>query len=250
MLNLVTPKHHPPRILIYSQPKMGKSTFGSLAPNPVFIQTEDGLDALGVSAFPLATSFGDVLSAIEQLATEEHDFKTVVVDSLDWLEKLIHVQVCAEKKVTSLEDIGYGKGYMFALDLWRQYLDGMNYLRTEKGMVVVQIAHSHIKRFENPETDSYDRHQIKMHDKAAALVMEQSDIIIFVGEQIHVKKTQDGFSERKRAVGTGERVLYTEGRPSFVAGNRYSLPPEIPFNRDGSYWSTIAEHVPFFFQGE
>lgn len=250
MINLAKPRALPPRILIYGPPKLGKSTFGSLAPAPVFIQTEDGLDALGVDAFPLAEKFSDVLSAIGQLAEEEHAFQTVVVDSTDWLEKLIHKQVCEEKKVASLEDIGYGKGYMFALDLWRQYLDGLNYLRTERSMVVIQIAHSQIKRFENPETDSYDRHQIKMHEKASALLMEQSDIILFVNEQVHVKKAQEGFSERKRAVGTGDRVLYTEGRPSFVAGNRYSLPAEIPFTKDGSYWSTIAEHIPYFNKGE
>jgi len=249
-LSLEKRTHKPPRILIYGPPKMGKSTFASLAPAPVFIQTEDGLDAIDVPAFPLAQSFGDVLNSIEQLATVDHDRQTVIMDSADWLERLIHNQVCKEQNVKSLESIGYGKGYVFAIDLWRQYIDAMNYLRDNKSMVVINIAHSQIKRFENPETDAYDRYQIKMHDKASALLMENSDVILFVNEQVNITKSQEGFSKRVRAIGEGERVLYTESRPSFVAGNRFSLPAEIPFDKSGQYWSTIASHIPYFTKGE
>lgn len=252
-LSLETRTHKPPRILIYGPPKMGKSTFASLAPAPVFIQTEDGLDALDVPAYPLAKTWQDVLNSINELATTDHDRKTLVLDSADWLERLIHVQISEEKKVKTLEDIGYGKGYLFALDLWRQYIDATNYLRDNKDMTIINIAHSTIKRFENPETDAYDRHQIKMHEKASALLIENSDIILFVNEMVGVKKETEGFSKRTRAIGTGERVLYAESRPSFVAGNRFSLPAEISFDRDGNYWSTIASHVPYFkrlLQGE
>lgn len=245
-LSLETRRHKPPRILIYGPPKIGKSTFGSLAPSPVFIQTEDGLDAIDTPAFPLAKNWGEVLSYLGELAEGDHDRKTVVLDSADWLERLIHAQVCEEKKVKSIEDIGYGKGYLFALDLWRQYIEATNYLREERNMCVINIAHSQIKRFENPETDSYDRYQIKMHDKAAALLMENSEMILFVNEVVGVKKAQEGFSERKRAIGTGERIIYTEGRPSFVAGNRFSLPASVPFDRDGAYWTEIAAHIPYF----
>lgn len=238
--------HKPPRILIYGPPKVGKSTFGSLSVNPVFIQTEDGLDAIDAPAFPLAQSFGDVLQYLGELSTEEHGYKTLVVDSVDWLERLIHAQVAKEKNVKSLEDIGYGKGYLFALDLWKQYIDCINYLRDEKSMMVIQIAHAHIKRFENPETDAYDRYQIKMHDKASAMLMEHSDIILFANHVVGVKKEQEGFSKRARAVGAGDRSLFTEERPAFIAGNRFGLPQEIPFDKDGAYWATIASHVPYF----
>ena len=235
-----------PRILIYGTPKVGKSTFGSLAPNPVFIQTEDGLANIGAESFPLANSFAEVLGYIGELATEPHEFKSVVVDSTDWLERLIHAQVAKENNVKKIDDIGYGKGYSMAIDLWKQYLDGLNYLRDERDMMVIQIAHAHIKRFENPETDAYDRYQIKMHEKAAAILMEYSDIILFANHSVAIKKEQEGFSKRTRAVGSGDRYLFTDERPAFVAGNRYGLPEEIPFDRDGNYWSVIAQHVPYF----
>lgn len=245
-LNIENRTHKPPRILIYGPQGVGKSTFGSLAPSPVFIQTEDGLDAIDAPAFPLAESFTQVLQFLGELATETHDFKTLVVDSTDWLERLIHAQLCSERNVKNLEDIPYGKGYVMAIDLWRQYVDCLNYLRDKKEMMIIQIAHSEIKRFENPETDAYDRYSIKMHKLASALLLEHSDIVLFANHVVGTKKTQQGFNERIRAVGSGDRVLCTEERPAFVAKNRFGLPQEIPFNKDGSYWATIASHVPYF----
>ena len=236
----------PPRILIYGTPKVGKSTFGSLAPNPIFIQCEDGLAAIDSDSYPLATSFKQVLGYLGELATEAHDYKTLVVDSTDWLERLIHTQIAQENNVKQIDQIGYGKGYAMAIDLWRQYLDCLNYLRDERDMMIIQIAHAQIKKFENPETDSYDRYQIKMHDKASALLMEYSDIILFANHTVAVKKEQEGFSKRTRAVGSGDRYLFTDERPAFVAGNRYGLPEEIPFDKDGAYWNVIASHVPYF----
>lgn len=254
MLNNITKTGgKPPRILIYGTPKIGKSSFGAMANKPVFLQTEDGLDAIGADAFPMAKTFAEAMGNLEALATGEHDFKTLVVDSLDHLEPLIWKQVADENGKGGIEDIGYGKGYIMALDLWREYLSAIDYLRDEKDMTIIQIAHAHIKRFESPLTDSYDKYEIKLHKLAAGLVAEKSDIILFANYWIGITKEskqsgQKDEDKKRRAVGTGERVLYTEERPAFVAGNRYDLPAEIPFTKDGSYWSVIANHVPFFNQ--
>lgn len=255
-LNIQKPKHHPPRILIYGTPKIGKSSFGALADNPVFQQTEDGLDAIPVDAFPLATTYNEVMTNIEALATQEHDKKTYVMDSLDWLEPLVWKETIARnpysekgKEIVSIDDYGFGKGYGHALSVWKEYLDAVNYLRREKGMAIVQIAHAQIKRFENPETDAYDRYEIKLQKSAAALISENSDIILFANYYVGIKKEEKNMSKegRKRAIG-GDRILYTEEKPAFIAGNRYGLPSEIPFDKNGDYWGVIASHVPFFNQ--
>lgn len=245
----------PPRILIYGPAKIGKSTFGSNSDKPIFLQTEDGLDAIGADAFPLATSFKEVMKNLESLATEEHDYKTLVTDSLDHLEPLIWKALCDEHNVKTIEEVlkGYGKGYVLALDLWREYLQAVDYLREEKGMTIVHIAHANIKRFESPLTDAYDRYEIKLHKLAAALIAEKSDIILFANYWVGITKEADSSRQkdddkRRRAVGTGERILYTEERPAFIAGNRYSLPEEIPFDKNGAYWNVIAQHVPFYNQ--
>jgi hypothetical protein len=253
MLNIQKPNPKPPRIFIYGPQGLGKSTFGSLAENPIFLQTEDGLDALDVASFPLSKTYGEVMGNLSQLADEEHDFKTLVVDSLDWLEPLIWQQVIAEnptnsngKTVRSIEDYGYGKGYALALDLWREYLQAINFLREERQMTIIQTAHAEIKRFENPTTDAYDRYQPKLQRSAAALLLEHSDVVLFTNYYVGVTKENTGFSDRKRAIGSGDRVLYTEERPSFIAKSRYSLPEEIPFDKNGDYWNVIANAVPYF----
>ena len=246
----------PPNIIIYGAAGLGKSTFGSLAPNPVFLKTEDGLAGIKADAFPLANSFDDVRQFLGELYTEEHNYKTLVIDSLDWLEPLIWKQLltdkpCNEKgrQINSIEEYGYGKGYVMALDLWRKYIQMLDALRKEKDMMIIQTAHAQIKKFEDPMSDPYDRYDVKLQNSnnasAAKLVTENADIVFFV--QNH--KTVIG-DDKKRAIGSGERFLYTEERPAFAAKNRFSLPFEIPFDRDGGYWATIAEKIPYFNQPE
>lgn len=245
----------PPRILIYGPQKIGKSTFGAMADKPIFIQAEDGLDALNVDAFPLSDTYNSVMENLTSLATQQHNYKTLVVDSLDHLEPLIWKHLCKEHGVKTIEEVlkGYGKGYVLALDIWREYLAALDYLRDEKNMTIVQIAHAHIKKFESPITDSYDKYEIKLHKLAAGLLAEKSDIILFANYYVGITKEaessrQKDDDKRKRAVGSGERILYTEERPAFIAGNRYSLPPEIQFDHQGQYWNIIAQHVPYYNQ--
>jgi AAA domain len=218
----------PPRTLIYGPHKVGKSSFASCAPAPIFIQTEDGLDAIDADAFPLCQSWDDVLAAVGSLYGEAHDFKTVVLDSADWAEKLLHATICKDKGYKSIEDKGYGKGYVEAAERFAELLDGLGALRTERGMGVVVLCHAEIKRFDDPMADSYDRYQLKLHRQVAKLLSEWSDTIGFAQTEVMTKSEEQGFSkERTRALTTGRRVLRLVGSPSYDAGNRYGLPDTI-----------------------
>jgi hypothetical protein len=221
----------PPRIVLYGPHGVGKTTFGASAPKPVLIQTEDGLGSIDIDHFPLAKSFGEVMEAFGALYTEEHDFETLVVDSLDWLEPLVWAEVCSRNKWSSIEDAGYGKGYLAAIDVWREYLDAVNGLRNDKGMAVIQIAHTEIRRFDSPETEPYDRYGIKLQKRASELVQEHADMVLFANWKVSVAKADAGFNKKvARGVGAGARVLYTEERPAFLAKNRHRLPPELPLD--------------------
>ena len=140
----------PPRIIIHGDPGIGKTTFAVCADAPVVIQTEDGLGSLDATCFPLARSFDEVMEAVVSLYQEPHDFKTLVVDSLDWLEPLIWQTVCVTHGKKSIEEFGYGKGYVEALGIWRQFFDGITALRDDRGMAIVMTAHSEQKRVEDP----------------------------------------------------------------------------------------------------
>lgn len=226
----------PPRIVVYGPHGIGKTTFGAHAPAPVVLPFEDGLGELDVDAFPLLASWDDTMAALGALYTEAHEFGTVVVDSLDWLEPIVWAETCKRHGQQDIEAFGYGKGFLFALDVWREFFAGLVALRQDKGMAVILLAHAEIKRFDDPTNEPYDRYQLKLQPRAAALVEEWADCVLFANYKTFTAKTDAGFNKKvTRGVGTGERVMYTEERPGWKAKNRYSLAPELPFS-----WQAFA----------
>ena len=227
----------PPRLLIYGTEGIGKTTTASQAPGAIFIPTEDGLDQIDCSSFPLARKFDEVMSALSALYTEKHNYQTVVIDSLDWLERLIWDDVCREYGVKSIEkaDGGYAKGYTHALTQWREVLNGLDALRNKRGMCVILLAHAKIEKFEDPESVAYDRYSPRLHKRATALINEWCDGVLFATRKFRTESETAGFNRtRSIAVGLGadggERVIRTVGSPACVAKNRFSLPAELPLS--------------------
>lgn len=225
-----------PRVMVYGVEGIGKSTFAAGAPAPIFIQTEDGLGSLDAAHFPLATKYADVLEALGSLYTEKHEFSTVVIDSLDWLET--HIVREVESK-NDAKDLAYGKGAILQAEKWREVLEGLNALRNERRMAVILIAHCTIKRFDSPEVEPYDRYQPKLQERSNALVREWCDAVLFANYKTIVKKDDVGFNKtNNRGISTGERLLFTSERPAFMAKNRYSLPESIPLS-----WEAFANAI-------
>lgn len=213
-----------PKIVVCGAGKVGKTTFASKAPNPVGILAEDGSDAVDTAAFPLVQSLNDVYAAIGVLLNDEHDFATVFIDSLDWLEPMVHAHVCAQNNWVNIEAPGYGRGYVAAAAEWRNLLDGLDALRAQRNMAVILIAHDKIKRIEDPLTEGYDSHVLKLHDRASALVLEWADVIGYAGYRVFVKQTDAGYGQKEsKAATTGERLLHVEAHPAHCGGNRFSL---------------------------
>jgi len=228
-------RHSPPRLLIYGTEGIGKSTTAAQAPKPIFVPTEDGLDQIDCHSFPLATSLADVQGALHALLQEEHDFETVVLDSADWLERLIWDSLCEQYGVTSIEKVdgGYAKGYTHALTPWRSILNDLNALRSQRGMCVILLAHAKVEKFEDPEHSAYDRYSPRLHKHATALITEWVDAVLFATRKI-ITTTEDAGFSRKRTTAAGlgkdggERILRCVGSPACVAKNRYGLPAELP----------------------
>lgn len=233
----------PPRLIIYGPHGVGKNTFAAGAPNPIFIPVEEGQGALDVASFPLLKTYAEVEAAIGSLFTGEHDFQTVAIDSLDWLEPLIWQETCTRNGWNNIEEPGWGKGYGAADHVWREFFGGLSALRDVKKMSVILTAHCQIKKFNDPNTDSYDRYQIKLHDRGAALAQEWADSVLFANYRVYTEKTDAGFKKTiVRGKGHGERVLFTEERPAHYAKNRWSLPPEMPFQKEGAF-PVLLDHI-------
>lgn len=225
-----TKTNNPYRLLIFGIAKLGKSTFAAGSEKPIFIPCEDGLDNIKTNAFPLCKTWQDVLECITSLYKEQHEFKTVVIDSIDWCEKLCHEAVSKEHNVDGIEKIGYAKGFSFSADKFNELLQGLNALRLEKGMNVILVAHSEIRRFDDPLTDSYDRYQIKLHKTVGKMVTEWCDIIGFAQQEMVTKvEKEKGFKDaRVIPVDLGNRVLRLIGTANYDAGSRYDMPATVP----------------------
>jgi hypothetical protein len=215
----------PDKVLLYGTEGIGKSTFGSDARDPIFLASEDGLRKLErrVKMFPMPTSFTEALEAIEAAITEDHDHKTFVIDTVDWLEVLLWSELCSRNNWKSIESPGYGKGYVAASEWWNKLFEALDRLRSTRGMEVVLLAHAHVKSFNPPHLDtSYDRFEIALHKNAASKVKQWVDYVLFMYYQERFDK------EKGRVRAEGSHVIYTHRRPAFDAKWRGNVKDVIP----------------------
>jgi hypothetical protein len=231
----------PIRVLVYGTEGIGKSTFGAEAPSPIFLGAEDGTAQLDVERFPTPESWQDVLDAVRVLETDAHEYRTLVVDTLDWAEPLLWEHICKRDGQPNIEGYGYGKGYNAALDEWRVFLSALERLRKAKGLNIILVAHSWIRPFKNPEGEDFDRYELKLNAKAGGLIKEWADAVLFANYETLVAK--DGKTKRTRGVDTGARLLFTERRAAYDAKNRHGLPPFLPLSW-ADFEVAVKKHQP------
>lgn len=221
----------PPRLFLYGPHGIGKTTFAACAPSPFILQLEDGEGQLSVPRHLVRDGWDEVTQVLGALAENEHDFISLGIDSIDWLEPVVWKETCRRNGWKDIESPGFGKGYIAADEVWQDFFHTLSYLRTQKNMQVILLGHSEIKTFNDPEMEPYDRYQPKLQKRACALVQEWADAVLFANYKSHVVSTDGSFGKKTtRGIGSGKRVMYTEERPSHYAKNRYALPFELPLS--------------------
>lgn len=215
----------PPRVVLYGVPGIGKTTLAANAHKPIFLCTEDGLAALDVPRFPLAQSYHDIETALTSLATQPHDYGTLVIDTINGAEPLISRVVCERAGKHSIADFGWAKGHKAMRTEVENLIVLLDRVRAA-GMAVVLLAHSEVQRYDPPDAESYDKYAIALDRKYVRPSIEAwADAILFANYDVQVVGAGDG--ERRRAVGGKTRLIHTQEKPTFVAKNRFAMPPVI-----------------------
>ena len=227
---------------------IGKTTFASQAPKPIFIKTESGTNYVDTSSFPLCESYDDIVNQTRTLHDEKHEYKTVVFDTTDWAEKLVQQKVCMNHSIKSIESLGYGKGFTESAELFGRLLRMFDALQKKK-MHVILLSHVGIRTFNDPEREPYDRLEMSTHKKVSAMIREGVDFNLFANYEVSTRTSGQGFKETTRAVSYGKRKLFHKYTAAFDAKSRVDL-GVAPLDLDWTAFMTAFKQSLKSKQGE
>lgn len=214
------------KVVVYGPEGIGKSTFASQFPCPLFIDTEGSTRHMDVARTPKPTSWPMLLGLVDEVIRDPSLCRTLVVDTMDWAELMCTQYVCDKYQKKSIEEFGYGKGYTYLSEEFGRLLNQLSEV-VERGVHVVVTAHAKMRKFEQPdELGAYDRWEMKLSAKNAPLVKEWADMVLFASYKTYAVKTESG---KVKGQG-GERRMYTAHHPCWDAKNRFGLAPELPFD--------------------
>lgn len=211
---------------IYGIEGIGKTTLATQFPGALVLDTEDGTHHLDVARVAIG-DWKTLTLAIAELTVDAKGFKTIVIDSADWAEKLLIEWLLKTSGKKSIEDFGFGKGYVMLAEHWTRFLASCDVL-VGQGMNVVFVGHSMVKRTSPPDqTDGFDRYELKLTKQVAPLLREWCDLLLFCNYRTKLVEGSDG---RLKATGGKERIMHAEHSAAWDAKNRYQLPAEMPMD--------------------
>ncbi len=223
------------KVVFYGPEGIGKSTFASRFPDPLFIDTEGSTTELDVKRYPKPTSWYMLTDEIREIINIK-PCKSLIIDTADWAERLCTEAVCSKHGKSGIEEFGYGNGYTYVAEEWGRFLNLLQDVIDIGNINVVLTAHAVIRKFEQPnEMGAYDRYELKLGKKTTAqtapLTKEWADIVLFANyKTFSVAADKEG---KKHKAQGGQRVMYTTHHPCWDAKNRFGLPEEMPLDYSG-----------------
>jgi len=218
----------PLRVILYGAEGVGKSTFAAGAPKPIFLGAEDGTADLDIDRLPSPTTWGEAIDALRMLGSEKHDYETVVIDPVNWLEPLVVADVVGSSG-KSLQDWGggYGRGAAAAMERWRVFVSELERI-WRGGRNIVLLAHAQVKRFNDPSGAEFDRYEIAMLPNVAGLLKQWVDFVLFAKFEAYA-------NEKKKGISTGARLMHTAWNAAYDAKSRGDIPAVLPLS-----WSAFT----------
>lgn len=222
------------KVVVYGPEGIGKSTFASQFPEPLFIDTEGSTKDMDVSRTEAPSSWAMLLEQVKYIKEHQELCKTLVIDTADWAEMLCVTHLCDKNQKNSIEEFGYGKGYVYLQEEFGRFLNLLEEV-VKAGIHVVLNAHAKMRKFEQPdEMGAYDRWEMKLSKNVAPMVKEWADMVLFANYKTFVVNVDgQGAQKGKNKAQGGKRVMYTTHHSCWDAKNRYGLPDELPFEYEG-----------------
>lgn len=214
------------KVVLYGVEGIGKSTFASQFPEPLFIDTEDSTLHMDVKRFDKPTSWTMLLQQVEYVKVNR-PCTTLVIDTMDWAEEICKAHLMSMNNWTAIDSEGYGKKFVALATEMGKLLNKLSEV-VDAGINVVVTAHAMLRKKEEPdEMGAYDRYELKLEKKTAPMVKEWADMVLFANYKTTI--ITDTKTDSKKATG-GQRMMYTTHRPAWDAKNRLGLPDELPFD--------------------
>ena len=220
----------PLKIVLYGPEGIGKSTFASRMPDPLFIDTEGSTTHMNVRRLPAPSSYTMLLDEIDYVKNNPQLCRTLAVDTADWAEQMAQKELLDKHQMSGIEDFGYGKGYVYSAEDFGKMLNKLSEV-IESGNHVIVNAHAMMRKFEQPdEMGAYDRWELKLSKKCAPMLKEWADIVLFANYETYVVMEAGKEKAKKGKALGGRRVMYTTHHPCWDAKNRFGLADKLPFD--------------------
>ena len=234
----------PVMAVIAGEQGLGKTSLGALMPKPVMIRTEDGasaIEGMDVQMFPVAKSIAEVYEQIKMLATEDHDFKTLLVDSTTAFDSLAVLDVQTRNKTANLSacDGGFGGGYHTVRAEHEKLLNRCKRLSDEKRMNIIFISHVETEDMNPPDAEAYTRYNIQLTKTKSVdcskVYTNNCDLVAFMKMVTYVV---DG-----KAKSDGSRIITCYPSAAHVSKNRYKITEDIPFEEGVNPFNGIIKQL-------
>lgn len=238
------PKARPPIITIIGDAGMGKTTLAATFQKPLFILAEDGLMSVAgqdIAALPLLERSADLWAQLTLIMKEEHEYQTLVVDSVSALDRLFSEEMIAEDlaerrqkdstaQAAPLSAImgGYGKAYEALASRHERLRRACAKINTAKNMTIVFLGHANIETIDLPDQDAFSRYVLRVNKKAMPSYIDGVDLVGFLRLQsfVETEKTAPGTKGPKKpgkAASHGHRELVCHAVAANVSKNRFGI---------------------------
>lgn len=216
-------------VILHGEAGVGKTTWASNAPKPIFVGAEEN-DEIECDRMKIPNNWDEYLEQLSWLAGNHHNYETLVLDTIDGIEKLLHAKVLASDKKQTGSMVtahgGFSKAYDIAMNHFIKMREMLRALRDSRQMNIIILAHSEkVKETNTVLASTFDSFEMALHKKSQAVFVDWVSCVLFA--TYNVQKKEDANTDKIFAAGDGERVVFAEKRPGFLAKNRYGLPLEM-----------------------